>query len=313
MKTVFITGVAGFIGFHTALKYKANGWDVWGVDNFNDYYDADLKEFRASVLWDEGVNIGRMDIRSKDMTSYMMEAQPDLVIHLAASAGVRVSLDEPEYYIDNNIRGTQCVINSCEAVAVENVIYASTSAVMEGNPLPWNEVDKPGHQLSPYGYTKLTNEHQFHVSKILNAVCLRFFTVYGPYGRPDMALFTFTKNIIDGKPITVYNNGDMKRDFTYIDDIVQGIWLVSQNMTPRDTYCIGNGKQVDLMDFIREIEKNVGNGQATYDFQPAHPADEKETWSETTKIQKLGYTSTTDIADGVRNFVEWYKGYYNEA
>lgn len=313
MKTVFITGVAGFIGFHTALKYKANGWDVWGVDNFNDYYDADLKEFRASVLWDEGVNIGRMDIRSKDMTSYMMEAQPDLVIHLAASAGVRVSLDEPEYYIDNNIRGTQCVINSCEAVAVENVIYASTSAVMEGNPLPWNEVDKPGHQLSPYGYTKLTNEHQFHVSKILNAVCLRFFTVYGPYGRPDMALFTFTKNIIDGKPITVYNNGDMKRDFTYIDDIVQGIWLVSQNMTPRDTYCIGNGKQVDLMDFIREIEKNVGNGQATYDFQPAHPADAKETWSDTTKIQKLGYTSTTDIADGVRNFVEWYKGYYNEA
>lgn len=311
MKTVFITGIAGFIGFHTALKYKANGWDVWGVDNFNEYYDPDLKEFRASVLWDEGINIGRMDIRSKDMTSYMMEAKPDLVIHLAASAGVRVSLDEPEYYIDNNIHGTQCVINSCEAVGVENVIYASTSAVMEGNPMPWNEVDKPGHQLSPYGYTKLTNEHQFHVSKISNTVCLRFFTVYGPYGRPDMALFTFTKNIIEGKPITVYNNGDMKRDFTYIDDIVQGIWLVSQNMTPRDTYCLGNGKQVDLMDFIREIEKNVGNGQAIYDFQPAHPADAKETWSDTTKIQKLGYASTTDISDGVRNFVEWYKGYYS--
>ena len=311
MKTVFITGIAGFIGFHTALKYKANGWDVWGVDNFNEYYDPDLKEFRASVLWDEGINVGRMDIRSKDMTNYMMEANPDLVIHLAASAGVRVSLDEPVQYIDNNIHGTQCVINSCETVGVENVIYASTSAVMEGNPLPWNEVDKPGHQLSPYGYTKLTNEHQFHVSKIKNAVCIRFFTVYGPYGRPDMALFTFTKNIIEGKPITVYNNGDMKRDFTYVDDIVQGIWLVSQNMTPRDTYCLGNGKQVDLMDFIREIEKNVGNGQATYDFQPAHPADAKETWSDTTKIQKLGYTSTTDVADGVRNFVEWYKKYYD--
>lgn len=311
MKTVFITGIAGFIGFHTALKYKANGWDVWGVDNFNEYYDPDLKEYRASVLWDEGINVGRMDIRSKDMTSYMMEAKPDLVIHLAASAGVRVSLDEPEHYIDNNIHGTQCVINSCEAVGVENVIYASTSCVMEGNPLPWNEVDKPGHQLSPYGYTKLTNEHQFHVSKIPNAVCLRFFTVYGPYGRPDMALFTFTKNIIEGKPITVYNNGDMKRDFTYVDDIVQGIWLVSQNMTARDTYCLGNGKQVDLMDFIREIEKNVGNGQAIYDFQPAHPADAKETWSDTTKIQKLGYASTTDVADGVRNFVEWYKKYYN--
>jgi UDP-glucuronate 4-epimerase len=313
MKTVFITGIAGFIGYHTALKYKANGWDVWGVDNFNEYYDPDLKEFRASLLWDEGVNIGRMDIRSKDMTNYMMEAKPDLVIHLAASAGVRVSLDQPEQYIDNNIHGTQCVIASCETVGVKNVIYASTSAVMEGNPLPWNEVDKPGHQLSPYGYTKLTNEHQFHVSKIENAVCLRFFTVYGPYGRPDMALFTFTKNIIEGKPITVYNNGDMKRDFTYVDDIVQGIWLVSQNMTPRDTYCLGNGKQVDLMDFIREIENNVGNGQAIYDFQPAHPADAKETWSDTTKIQKLGYESTTDIADGVRSFVKWYKGYYNAA
>lgn len=309
MKTVFITGIAGFIGFHTALRYKKEGWEVWGVDNFNEYYDPDLKEYRASVLWDEGINIGRMDIRSKDMTNYMMEANPDLVIHLAASAGVRVSLDEPVHYIDNNIHGTQCVINSCETVGVQNAIYASTSCVMEGNPLPWNEVDKPGHQLSPYGYTKLTNEHQFHVSKIDNAVCLRFFTVYGPYGRPDMALFTFTKNILEDKPITVYNNGDMKRDFTYVDDIVQGIWLVSQNMTPRDTYCLGNGTQVDLMDFIHEIENNLGK-VAEKDFQPRHPADALETWSDTTKIEQLGYKSSTPIAEGVKNFVEWYRNYY---
>ena len=309
MKTVFITGIAGFIGFHTALRYKKEGWEVWGVDNFNEYYDPDLKEYRASVLWDEGINIGRMDIRSKDMTNYMMEANPDLVIHLAASAGVRVSLDEPVHYIDNNIHGTQCVINSCETVGVKNAIYASTSCVMEGNPLPWNEVDKPGHQLSPYGYTKLTNEHQFHVSKIDNAVCLRFFTVYGPYGRPDMALFTFTKNILEGKPITVYNNGDMKRDFTYVDDIVQGIWLVSQNMTPRDTYCLGNGEQVHLMDFIHEIENNLFT-VAEKDFQPRHPADALETWSDTTKIEQLGYKSSTPIAEGVKNFVEWYRNYY---
>lgn len=311
MKKVFITGIAGFIGFHTALKYKANGWDVSGVDNFNDYYDPGLKESRKEILWSKDINVVNMDIRSKDLTSLIVEFQPDLVIHLAASAGVRVSLEEPLQYIDNNIHGTQCVINSCETAGVDNVIYASTSCTMEGNPLPWNETDKVGAQLSPYGYTKLTNEHQFHVSKIKNAVCLRFFTVYGPYGRPDMALFTFTKNILADKPITVYNNGDMKRDFTYVDDIVQGVWLVSQNMTPRDTYCLGNGKQVELMDFIREIEKNVGNGQATYDFQPAHPADAKETWSDTTKISQLGYASTTDVADGVRNFVEWYKEYYD--
>ena len=312
MKKVFITGIAGFIGFHTALKYKENGWEVQGVDNFNDYYDPSLKESRKEILWKNDINVINMDIRSKDLTAYMLEVQPDLVIHLAASAGVRVSLEEPVQYIDNNIHGTQCVINSCEAAGVDNVIYASTSCIMEGNPLPWNEVDKPGHQLSPYGYTKLTNEHQFHVSKIKNAVCLRFFTVYGPYGRPDMALFTFTKNIIEDKPIIVYNDGDMKRDFTYVDDIVQGVWLVSQNMTERDTYCLGNGKQVNLMDFIKEIENNIGNGQAVYDFRPAHPADAKETWSDTTKIEKLGYESKTDVAEGVRNFVEWYKGYYND-
>lgn len=312
MKKVFITGIAGFIGFHTALKYKENGWEVQGVDNFNDYYDPSLKESRKEILWKNDINVINMDIRSKDLTAYMLEVQPDLVIHLAASAGVRVSLEEPVQYIDNNIHGTQCVINSCETAGVDNVIYASTSCIMEGNPLPWNEVDKPGHQLSPYGYTKLTNEHQFHVSKIKNAVCLRFFTVYGPYGRPDMALFTFTKNIIEDKPIIVYNDGDMKRDFTYVDDIVQGVWLVSQNMTERDTYCLGNGKQVNLMDFIKEIENNIGNGQAVYDFRPAHPADAKETWSDTTKIEKLGYESKTDVAEGVRNFVEWYKGYYND-
>lgn len=309
MKTVFITGIAGFIGFHTALKYKECGWDVWGVDNYNSYYDPDLKEDRASILRDAGINVARMDIRSNKFINTMTEADPDLVIHLAASAGVRVSLEEPMQYIDNNINGTQGVIWACEKLGVENVIYASTSAVMEGNPLPWNEVDKPGQQLSPYGYTKLTNEHQFHTSKIPNAVCLRFFTVYGPYGRPDMALFKFTDNILKDKPITVYNNGDMQRDFTYIDDIVQGIWLVSQNMTPRDTYCLGNGECVQLMDFISEIEKNVGV-ESQKDFQPRHPADALATWSDTTKIQKLGYKSSTPIAEGVKKFVQWYRNYY---
>jgi UDP-glucuronate 4-epimerase len=182
---------------------------------------------------------------------------------------------------------------------------------MNGNPLPWNEHDKCGKQVSPYGYTKLANESQFDVSTIPNAVGLRFFTVYGPWGRPDMALFDFTNKIINNQPITVYNNGDMKRDFTYVKDIVRGIWVVANNMTERDIYCIGNGESVDLMDFITEIERNIGNGKATYDFQPMHPADAKETWSDTTKLQKLGYSSNTDVAEGVTQFVRWYKEYYD--
>jgi UDP-glucuronate 4-epimerase len=311
MKKVFITGIAGFIGFHTALKYHENGWSVCGADNFNDYYDPSLKENRKDLLIDKGIQVVRMDIRSDDLSALVKKIQPDLVIHLAAAAGVRVSLAQPTYYIDNNIRGTQCLIEACEEAGVENVIYASTSCVMEGNPLPWNEVDNPGRQLSPYGYTKLTNENQFHVSKIKNAVCIRFFTVYGPYGRPDMALFTFTKNILNDDPIIVYNNGDMKRDFTYVDDIVQGVWLVSQNMTNRDLYCLGNGTQVNLMDFIHEIEKNLGK-TAEKDFQPRHPADALETWSDTTKIEKLGYKSATPVAVGVKNFVQWYRNYYGK-
>lgn len=311
MKRVFITGIAGFIGFHTALKYHENGWSVHGVDNFNDYYDPSLKESRKNILDDSGVHVTRMDIRSEDLGNLIKSVEPDLVIHLAASAGVRVSLEQPMNYIDNNIRGTQNVIIACEAASIENVIYASTSCVMEGNPLPWNEVDKPGKQLSPYGYTKLTNENQFHVSSIKNAVGLRFFTVYGPYGRPDMALFTFTKNILNDEHIIVYNNGNMKRDFTYVDDIVQGIWLVSQNMSERDIYCIGNGTQVNLMDFIFEIEKNLEK-TAEKQFMPRHPADALETWSDTTKIEKLGYKSTTPVAVGVKNFVQWYRNYYGK-
>jgi UDP-glucuronate 4-epimerase len=312
MKKLFITGIAGFIGFHTALKYSANGWDVHGIDNFNEYYDPTLKEDRKKLLLEKGVHVTKMDVRSKDLHKLLKDLQPDLVIHLAASAGVRVSLDQPLHYIDNNIRGTQCLIEACEANNVENVIYASTSCVMEGNPLPWNENDNPGRQLSPYSYTKLANESQFYVSKIKNAVGVRFFTVYGPYGRPDMALFMFTKNILNDEPIIVYNGGNMKRDFTYVDDIVQGLWLVSQNMTKRDIYCLGNGTQVNLIDFITEIEKNLGK-TANKDFQPRHPADALETWSDTSKIQKLGYKSSTTVSVGVKNFVEWYKNYYAES
>lgn len=318
---VLITGMAGFIGFHTAMHYHNQGWNVVGFDNFNDYYDPKLKYDRAEHLRTEyGIDVANIDLRSVIheggydsfyMDEFIYEEKPDLVIHLAAMAGVRYSMDHPQEYIDVNITGTQNLINACERAGVQDVIYASTSCTMHGNPLPWSEGEKLGKQLSPYGYSKANNEHQFHISKIPNAVCLRFFTVYGPWGRPDMALFDFTNSILADKTINVFNNGDMKRDFTYVTDIVQGIWLVSQNMNSRNTYCIGNGRQVDLMDFIGEIEKNLDK-TATKNFVPAHPADALETWSDTTKISKLGYKSTTSIEQGVELFIEWYRNYFGK-
>jgi len=311
MRSVFITGIAGFIGFHTALKYKSYGFEVSGVDNFNPYYDPKLKHDRANILRENGIAVDQLDIREKELLATAMKIRrPTLVIHLAATAGVRVSMDKGLEYIDNNIRGTQCVIEACETVGIDDVIYASTSCVMEGTELPWRESSLLGPQLSPYGYSKQTNENQFLISKIKNAVGLRFFTVYGPYGRPDMALFSFVKNTLEGRSIDLYNYGDMKRDFTYVDDIVKGIFIVSNNMTERDVYCIGNGTQVELMDFVKSIEFHL-DLELTCNFVPRHPADALETWSDTTKIQRLGYKSETPIHEGVGKFVEWYLEHYN--
>ena len=239
---------------------------------------------------------------------------PEIVIHLGAYAGVRHSLDHPKLYIDNNINGTHNLIEVCEKRGVNKIIYASTSCVMAGNELPWNESDKCGYQLNAYGYSKATNEAQFMASKVPVAIGLRFFTVYGPWGRPDMALFTFTKSIIDGTPIKLFNYGDMIRDFTYVDDIVQGINIVinraintTQNL--KEVYNIGNGEQVQLLDFVSEIEKNVGK-EAIRELVEKHPADTQATWSDTTKLQALGYKPTTAVKVGVAKFVEWYKEYY---
>lgn len=314
MKNVLITGGAGFIGFHTAIRFHSMGHKVKCIDNFNDViYDQELKQARADKLEKEyGIEVFDVDIREKDdLKTHFEWHVPDLVIHLAAHAGVRTSMDKQYEYIQNNIAGTQNLIDMMEAHDVNQVIYASTSCIMEGNPLPWGPDEKVGKMLNPYGMSKLTNEHQFHISNIKSAVCLRFFTVYGPWGRPDMALFQFTKNILEDKPITVFNNGDMKRDFTYVDDIVQGIELVSQHEFERETFCIGYGEQVDLMDFISHIEKNLGNKEAEKIYKPRHPADALETWSDITKLRDMvGYQPTTSIADGVREFVSWYKEYY---
>ncbi len=316
MAKILITGGAGFIAYHLAQKLQAEGHRVCGFDNYNDYYDVDLKYARARSLATRGIEVIKGDlVNLVDVEFAVTTFAPEIVIHLGAYAGVRHSLDHPKLYIDNNINGTHNLIEVCEKRGVNKIIYASTSCVMAGNELPWNESDKCGYQLNAYGYSKATNEAQFMASKIPVTIGLRFFTVYGPWGRPDMALFTFTKSIIDGTPIKLFNYGDMIRDFTYVDDIVQGVNIVinranntTQNL--KEVYNIGNGEQVQLLDFVSEIEKNVGK-EAIRELVEKHPADTQATWSDTTKLQALGYKPTTSVKVGVAKFVEWYKSYYN--
>jgi len=316
-KKVLITGLAGFIGFHTARKLKSLGYEVYGFDNYNDYYEVSLKEARTKELDKLGIDVIDCDLKNLNGVKSIFEIiKPDIVIHLAAYAGVRHSFNNPMEYIENNILGTQNLIVACEKNKVDNIIYASTSCVMSGNELPWKEDEPTLHQLNPYGYTKRTNECQFKTSRIYRNIGLRFFTVYGPWGRPDMALFSFSRAILKGEEIGLFNYGDMKRDFTYIDDIVQGISIVTNKILSVDIplseiYNIGYGQQVELMDFVKEIEHNFGK-KAIIEYLPKHPADSQETWSDTTKLQDLGYKPTTSIKDGVKKFADWYKEFYGE-
>ena len=304
---VLITGLAGFIGFHAAIRFRLAGHEVVGFDNFNTYYDPRLKYERVAVLNNKYETCClETDLRDKDRVSaVVMGEAPDLVIHLGAMAGVRHSMDNPQDYIDSNITGTMNLILACEDAGIDNVIFASTSCVMHGNPLPWSESAVFHHQINPYGYTKCINESQFAISKIPNAVGLRLFTVYGPWGRPDTAIFEFTKNIIEGRPISLFNYGRMKRDFTYVEDIIEAILIVSQNMTPRDIYNVGNGQQVELERFVALIERALGKG-AIREYVSKNPADVAETWCDSRKIKGLGYSSATRIEEGVEKFVAWY-------
>jgi UDP-glucuronate 4-epimerase len=317
MTSVLVTGGAGFIGFHLIQKLVNDGYKVHALDNFNDYYDVELKIHREVMLKQLNVHVQNIDLNSKnELGNYINGIIPDVVIHLAAYAGVRHSYDNAMKYIQNNIVGTQNLIDVCEKNHIQKVIYASTSCVMAGNPLPWKEDVPLNLQLNPYGYTKRANECQFATSKIKQTIGLRFFTVYGPWGRPDMALFSFSKAAVEGKPIDVFNYGDMKRDFTYVDDIVAGIGILLNRIREKpidfsedEIYNIGYGEQINLMDFISEIEKNFGR-TIEKNLVPKHPADTQETWSDTTKLQALGWKPTTSIKDGVAKFADWYKNYY---
>lgn len=316
---ILITGGVGFIGMHTALKLKAEGYNIISLDNMNNfYYDNQLKKDRRDILFKNNISNHVVDLAlnsaQRHLRTILHDEKIDLVIHLAAHAGVRHSLNKSMEYIQNNIVATQNLIDACKLTNVENVIYASTSCVMAGNALPWKEDTSINHQLNPYGFTKYTNECQFKVSHhIKRKIGLRFFTVYGPWGRPDMALFKFSKAAVENEKIDVYNYGNMKRDFTYIDDIVAGISCLVKEIYSYseydNIYNIGYGEQVQLMDFISEIEKNF-NCTIEKNLCERHPADTLETWSDTTKLRSLGWKPTTSIKDGVKNFTDWYKSYY---
>lgn len=304
---ILVTGAAGFIGYHVSKKLIGLGHDVFGIDSYNDYYDPALKRARAADL---PIDVEYVDLCQPWRLELAFTVhKPDAVVHLAAYAGVRSSLDDPDLYIKNNIIGTQNLIKQCEDHGVEKVVYASTSSVNTG-PVPFTEVD-PGPAKHPYAMTKIANESQFNYSTIPNTVGLRFFTVYGPWGRPDMALFKFTDNIVNDREIEVYNNGDMTRDFTYVDDIVDGIIisLLAEQTDRNEIYNIGYGEQVRLMDFVSEIQKNLGR-EANIRHSPMHPADNKNTWSDTSKLKALGYKPKVSMQEGVAKFIDWYKHYY---
>ena len=307
---VCITGAAGFIGYHMYNRLLDEGFEVCGLDSFNDYYDPALKHARAELIKVEKIDLTN-DVQTNE---FFARHKPQAVIHLAAYAGVRNSLENPELYINHNIGGTQNLINACEKYGVEIALYASTSSVMSGQPVPFKETN-PGPAKHPYAMTKIANESQFNYCKIPKTVGLRFFTVYGPWGRPDMALFDFTNKIVKGETIDIYNHGNMTRDFTYVDDIVEGMLIVLNShinnpvLPARDVYNIGYGEQVPLIDFVNHIEDNLGR-KAIRNYCDMHPADAKDTWSDTTKLKSLGYKPTTSVADGVAKFIDWYKHYY---
>lgn len=307
---VVVTGAAGFIGSHLSKSLMDDGYEVYGLDNFNNYYDPAIKHDRVKFF---GHHVIPCDLKNLDVLRIRFDRiQPDVVIHLAARAGVRDSKGNEQLYHDDNITGTQNLIEVCKMYDVSKVVYASTSSVYGGTPIPvtgWTEDEVTGHQLNPYAYTKYCNECQFKISG-LNTVGLRFFTVYGPWGRPDMALYQFAESMVAGKSIQAFNYGKMQRDFTYIDDIVAGIKLVMiSDINPSEIFNIGRGKQVQLMHFIRCISNELGV-DADVVLAPRHPADTINTWSNTTKLKELGYEPKVNIEEGVEEFILWFKKYH---
>lgn len=311
---VFLTGASGFIGFHTALKFLERGDEVVGFDNMNAYYDPTLKEARLKILeGKKGFSFVKGDILDRPTLAKAMKGV-DRVIHLAALAGVRYAFDHPDEYIDINIRGFFNVIDEVRKQKIEGLIYASSSSVYGGNTQqPSSESHPTENQLSLYGQNKKDNElmaRTYHHLYGLNVTGLRFFTVYGPYGRPDMALFLFTDAILKDKTMDIFGGGKMQRDFTFIDDIVSGIIASVDKNYPEEIFNLGCGRKEELMDFIGTIEKECGKaGKKNYlDMQPG---DVRSSLADISHAkEKLGYEPKTQIKDGIPQFVQWYRQYY---
>jgi UDP-glucuronate 4-epimerase len=335
-KRIFITGTAGFIGFHLADLLLKQAHLVGGYDGMTDYYDVRLKQRRHSMLnqHDGFRAIEAMLEDEEKLSTAIAEFQPDIIVHLAGQAGVRYSITNPKAYLDANIVGTFNVLESARAMNVQHLLMASTSSVYGANTvMPFCETERVASPLTFYAATKLANESMGHsYSHIYNLpiTMFRFFTVYGPWGRPDMALFKFTKGIIDGAPIDIYNDGDMWRDFTYVEDLVRGIAGLldavpqrperPEDIKPGDSLSpaapfrvvnIGNSEKVRLMDFVDAIEAKVGK-KAIRNYLPMQQGDVPATWADASLLHSLtGYRPQTAFREGVAKFVDWYRDYYN--
>lgn len=327
---ILVTGAAGFIGFHVSTALLARGNEVIGVDNLNDYYDVRLKNARLDALGEhhnaKNFHFEKLDISdTQALLALFAKQKPQRVVHLAAQAGVRYSLQNPHAYAQSNLVGFTNILEACRHHGVEHLVYASSSSVYGGNTkLPFSEHDNVDHPVSLYAATKKANELMAHTySHLYNlpTTGLRFFTVYGPWGRPDMSPFLFANAILSGKPIQVFNHGDMMRDFTYIDDIVEGIIRVLDKTAtaespdadgiaakaPYRIFNIGNSQPERLMDFIGELESALGKS-AVKEFLPMQPGDVKATFADTTALESwVGFKPGVPLQEGVNKFVKWYK------
>ncbi len=329
---IFVTGSSGFIGFHLSRKLLIKGHKVHGFDSMNDYYDIKLKKDRLKILKSfKKFSFSRGKIENKkNLDKIVKKFKPKIIIHLAAQAGVRYSIKQPEIYLNSNIVGTFNIIETSKKVKINHLIIGSSSSVYGANKkIPFKETDKTDHQISFYASTKKSTESIAHSYSSLWRVpitMLRFFTVYGPWGRPDMAYFKFTKNILLRKKIDIYNKGKMYRDYTYVDDIVDGICkLINKNPTQNKRYKddslspvapfrilnIGNTKKVNLLKFIYELEKNLKK-KAIKNFMPMQKGDVQSTLSDSSLLKKVtGYNPKTKYQNGVKKFINWYLSYYN--
>jgi len=332
---LLITGAAGFIGFHLSQKLLEENYQVIGIDNLNGYYDPGLKKARLEILCSHNnFSFHKVDLKDKAEIDNIFETyKPTHVVNLAAQAGVRYSIENPYAYVDSNLIGFMNILEACRNYPVKHLIYASSSSVYGGNKVaPFSTNHNVDHPVSLYAATKKSNELMAHTYSHLYGIPttgLRFFTVYGPWGRPDMAYFSFTRDIIAGKPIKVFNHGKMERDFTYIDDIIEGIlrlidkipeankdWdetkdNISTSFAPYKIYNIGNNQPVSLMKFINILEEKIGK-KAEKIYMDMQPGDVLRTYADVSDLEKdIGFKPSTSLEQGLSEFVRWYKDYYN--